>query len=138
MLYDFAFSNSQKKYEEKVLKKGVTDQKRLASYKWYIGEWAYEAWNADGFADICERLSEASEAACEKGSIVEFKRNVHACMIKALSILDEEGFFGPVRKDAVLFVSSTDYDESIELENSSAKTLNNAITYNKFLKRYEV
>lgn len=59
-------------------------------------------------------------------------------MTKALASLDEEGFFGALRNQIVLFISSSDYDESIDMENRSAQVLNTAENYEAFLKCYVV
>lgn len=129
-------ANSIEKHKEKIARKGVEDPKEMAGYKWSIGEWAYESWKAEAFDAICEDLSEASQSACEAGTFPEFRQQVHSSMIKALASLDEEGFFGSIRSDIVIFVSSSDYDESIELENRSARILNSPEVYEEFLKRY--
>lgn len=131
-------ANSVEKLDEKLTRRGVDDPKRAAGYRWSIGEWAYEAWKDDAFEQICEDLSAASQAACEADTFPEFKQQVHASMIKALSLLDEEGFFGARRDAAVIFISSSDYDESIDLENRSAKILNPPEVYAAFVKRYVV
>lgn len=129
-------ANSIEKHKEKIAREGAEGPKELAGYKWSIGEWAYESWKAEAFDAVCEDLSEASQSACEAGAFAEFRQQVHASMIKALASLDEEGFFGSIRSGIVIFVSSSDYDESIELENRSALMLNSPDVYEKFLKRY--
>ncbi|WP_313915174.1 DUF4303 domain-containing protein [Tahibacter sp.] len=129
-------ANSIEKYREKIAKRGVDDPKRMAGYKWSIGEWAYESWKAEAFDAICEDLSEASQSACEAGTFPGFRQQVHSSMIEALASLDAEGFFGSMRSGIVIFVSSSDYDESIELENRSAQRLNSPEVYAEFLKRY--
>jgi len=129
-------ANSTEKHEEKIAEEGVDDPKEMAGFKWSIGEWAYECWRAEAFDAICEELSEKSQAACDSGAFPEFRQHVHSAMIKALSSLDEEGFFGPLRSQIVLFISSSDYEESIETENRSAQLLNSPEVYGEFLKRY--
>ena len=129
-------ANSIEKYTEKVAKKGITDPKRMVGYKWYIGEWAYESYGANNFNEVCRNLSTESQAANSNGSFLDFKKNIHACMINALSQIDKEGFFGSNRDNVVLFISSTDYDESLELEDYSAKILNNKEIYDLFINRY--
>ena len=131
-------ANSIEKHEEKITRKGVEDSREMAGYQWSIGEWAYEAWNDGAFSPICEALSAASQSAGEAGTFPDFRQQVHAAMIEALASLDREGFFGSFRKDIVLFISSSDYDESIALENRSAQVLNSAGVSAAFLDRYAV
>jgi len=129
-------ANSLEKHEEKIAREGVEDSNEMAGYKWSIGEWAYESWRSEAFESICRDLSEASLAACEGGAFSEFRQEVHSAMINALLSLDKEGFFGPLRSQIVLFTSSSDYDESIEMENRSAQALNPPAVYLEFRKRY--
>jgi len=131
-------ANSIEKHEEKIGRARVEDSQGMAGYRWSIGEWAYESWKGDAFDAICEDLSAASQSACEAGTFPEFQQQVHAAMIEALASLDREGFFDSIREDIVLFVSSSDYDESIALENRSAQVLNSAEVFAAFLKRYLV
>jgi len=126
-------ANSVEKYNEKIL----NSPEGMAAYKWYIGEWSYEAWKGDEFDKICKELSVASQLAYENGLFEEFKKNVHLCMINALLLLDREGFFGHTKDDIVLFISSSEYDEAKDLEDRSAKVLNSPEVYDKFLKRYQ-
>lgn len=130
-------ANSIQKLNEKILKRGIGDPKRIAGYKWSIGEWAYEAWHDDEFSQICDALSEASEVASSDGTFSTFKENTHQSMIDALRALDQEGFFGAIRKNIAIFISSSDYDESIAIENNSAKLLNSSDLYEKFVNRYD-
>lgn len=131
-------ANSIERHQEKISREGIDDPQNTAGYQWSIGEWAYEAWKDEGFEGICRELSAASQSACETGSFAEFQQKVHASMVKALALLDGEGFFGPLRNKVVLFISSTDGDESMALENKSAKFLNSPEIYEAFLKRYVV
>lgn len=131
-------ANSIEKHEEKIAREGVEDPAEMAGFKWSIGEWAYESWKAEAFNAISRDLSAASQSACESGTFPEFRQQVHAAMTKALSSLDEEGFFGALRNQIALFISSSDYDESIDMENRSAQVLNTAENYEAFLRRYVV
>lgn len=131
-------ANSIEKHEETITRQGVNDSREVAGYQWSIGEWAYEAWKDEAFRPICEALSAASQSACEAGTFPDFRQRVHATMIEALASLDREGFFGSLREDLVLFISSSDYDESIGLENRSAQVLNPADVAAAFLTRYAV
>ncbi len=129
-------ANSIEKHNEKMSRSSVSDTKERAGYQWSIGEWAYEAWKDDGFEEICQDLSVACQSACEAGTFPEFRQQVHASMVKALALLDKEGFFGPARSEVVIFISSTDGDECFDLENWSARLLNPPEIHDEFLKRY--
>lgn len=131
-------ANSLEKHNEKLSKRGIDDPRNMAGYKWSIGEWAYEAWKDKGFEDICRDLSAASQSACEAGTFPEFRQQVHSSMVKALAFLDGEGCFGSIRNEIVIFISSTDVDEAIDMENQSAKVLNSPVIHDGFLKRYTV
>ena len=131
-------ANSRAKFNEKMAKYDVNDPADMAGYRWSIGEWAYEAWQDEAFEPICRELSAASQAACEAGSFTTFRLQVHAAMSEAMAMLDAEGLFGAARDESVLFISSTDYDEAIALENRSAAILNSPGMYEKFLRRYVV
>lgn len=131
-------ANSIDQHQQKLAKHGIDDPQNMAGYKWSIGEWAYEAWKAEAFDAICQDVSAASQSAYENAAFPEFRQQLHACMINALAVLDAEGFFGPRRNEMVLFISSTDQDEAIHLENSSAQSLNPPEIYEEFLKRYAV
>ncbi|ODU46546.1 MAG: hypothetical protein ABS96_08460 [Lysobacteraceae bacterium SCN 69-123] len=58
-------------------------------------------------------------------------------MVKAMSALRDEGIFDRFKDRAVLFISSSDYEESFEIENWSAQILNAPSMYADFLNRYE-
>lgn len=129
-------ANSIEKHKEKISRAGVGVPGEMAGYKWSIGEWAYEAWRGDAFEAICQDLSEASQSACKTGTFHEFRQQVHTSMTKALASLDGEGFFGSLRNGIVIFISSSDADEAIEMENRSAQILNSPEVHGEFLKRY--
>jgi len=69
-------------------------------------------------------------------TLYAFKQQVHQCMTDALKSMDKEGFFGQRRADLMLYISSSDYDESLAMEDKSAQYLNPADKYQAFLKRY--
>lgn len=129
-------ANSIEKHDERVAKEGVEDPSEIAGYKWSIGEWAYEAWNSEAFCAISHDLSAASQVASRQGVFSDFRERVHSAMIKAMSSLGEEGVFSPLRAQVVFFISSSDYDESFEMENRSAQILNPPAVYAEFLNRY--
>jgi len=127
-------ANSLEKLKEKVLESGNEGQINSAEYKWSSAEWAYESAYDEKFSAICKILS---EQAGKTGSFPDFKKNVHRCMIAALKRMDEENFFGHRRENLMLYISSSDHDESIKMENESAKQLNSKQKYDAFLKRYD-
>lgn len=131
-------ANSIEKHLEKMSREGISDPKNLAGYKWSIGEWTYEAWHDEGFHEICEALSVASQSAYENGAFPAFRQQVHASMIKALALLDGEGFFESLPHRPVLFISSSDHDEAIDLENDSARQLNPPDLFREFLARFDI
>lgn len=130
-------ANSIEKHEEKIGKEGVEDSSEIAGFKWAIGEWAYEAWNGQAFAAISDDLSNASQKASQQGRFAEFREQLHLAMVKAMSALRDEGIFDRFKDRAVLFISSSDYEESFEIENWSAQILNAPSMHADFLKRYE-
>jgi len=133
-------ANSIEKYDANMLHNNVTNIKSQIFRKWYSGSWAYEDCGDDEFNAICGKLSDACMALPEDDdeAFHDFTEHVHSCMINALQILDNEGFWGAARKNIVLFVTISDSDEAEELENRSAQILNPPEIYEKFLKRYEV
>ncbi|THJ30303.1 DUF4303 domain-containing protein [Lampropedia aestuarii] len=129
-------ANSLEMYEKKIKDDEVDDEQELIAYKWSSAEWAYESLYDEKFSKISIQLSEASTQASASNKFEEFKIYVHNCMINALKSLDEGGFFENPRKNLTLFISSSEYDESIEMENSSAKILNPPEIYKSFLDRH--
>jgi|GEM_PF-5336547 len=57
-------------------------------------------------------------------------------MTDALKRMDKEGFFGERRAHLILYISSSDYDEAMLMEDKSAQYLNPVDKYQVFLKRY--
>ena len=127
---------------EQLKRKLVTlkiDEDDAAPYQWYSAEWAYEACDLpeDGFSDICRKLSaECNALSDNEVAFLGFKKRVHACMTQALHALDREAFFGARRNDMVLFISSSDDDDVLDIENESAKQLNPPSVYQSFLRRF--
>ncbi|MDR2711427.1 MAG: DUF4303 domain-containing protein [Burkholderiales bacterium] len=88
-------ANSIEKYNEKISNNGEGDASEQNFYKWYSGEWAYEAWGGDRFNGICGKLSAACTGLEEE--FYAFKEHVHLCMNDALLSLDKAGFWGASR-----------------------------------------
>lgn len=130
-------ANSIEKHEEKIAKEGVEDPSEIAGFKWSIGEWAYEAWNDQDFVGISDDLSSACQKASEQERFAEFRKQLHLAMVKAMLALRDGGIFDRFKDRAVLFISSSDYEESFEIENWSARILNTPSICAEFLNRYE-
>lgn len=130
-------ANSLEQYQAKIAKTGDTDPAQLAYYKWASAEWAYESFAADPFDAICERLRHACDAVSDdEAAFSAFKADVHHAMIDALQRLDDTGFFGERRHTCVLFITSSDYDEAVAMEDRSASMLNPPEIQAAFQKRY--
>lgn len=130
-------ANSLEQHRAKFAGSGDADPKTLAYYKWASAEWAYEAYEADAFNAICTRLRDACGSVSDDEAFDAFKANVHNAMIDALKALDDEGFFGKGRDNAVLFITSSDDDGSKAMEDRSARLLNPPEIYEPFLRRYQ-
>ena len=113
----------------------VEDDDRASEFKWSTGEWRYEAWKAEYFNGISAKL----RARIDGEDFALRAKEVHADMTAALRLLDQGGFFGvgEARNNVVLFVSISDDDGAIRLEDDSAKILNSPTVYQSFIKRCE-
>ena len=101
------------------------DDGQAAHYRWASAEWAYESFAAEPFNPICEQLAAACQAVSgDAAAFAAFKADVHAAMIDALRRLDGEDFFGRHRAGAVLFITSSDFDDAPSMERRSAIALN--------------
>ncbi len=154
-------ANSIEQYDAKVRRLGETDPSDLAAYRWATAEWAYENWEGELFTGIYRdleayrrtlpgetpadieryrRMSPAEISALpgpnDDPAYVAYKTSVHACMIEALERARRDGLFAGQGEDVVLFVSSSDDDESFDLENRSARRLNPDRIFTPFLNRY--
>lgn len=93
-----------------------------------------EAWKGGNFNGISSKL----RSELEHEDFPSFAKKVYTAMVAALELLDSEGFFGTgeERNQIVLFVSISDDDDAVRLENESGKALNPTFVYEEFLKRY--
>jgi len=130
-------ANSVQIYNKRIMEESADDKQDRTFYRWTSAEWGYEAVYDEKFLPICERLSQLSEKMSECGKFLVFKQQVHQCMANALKYMDKEGFFGKRRADLILYISSSNYDEAILMEDKSAQYLNPADKYQVFLKRYD-
>lgn len=131
-------ANTIDQYEKKISTRNIVEPERKPSYKWYIGEWKYEAWKDEAFNSICEELGSAAESASMNNTRLDFKKQVHQCMLNSLYRLKNEGLFPNSDNEFVIFISSSDYDDAKLLEEWSAKILNDQGVYEKFEKRYQL
>jgi hypothetical protein len=113
----------------------IPDDEEAPEFKWSVSEWKYEAWKASNLNGISAKL----RSELEHADFPSFVERVHGDMVAALQLLDNEGYFGtgPDREQIVLFVSISDDDDAVRLENESAKVLNPAVVYEEFLRRYD-
>lgn len=112
----------------------IEDGDRAPEFKWSTGEWRYEAWKAEYFAGLSAKL----RAQRDSEGLALRAKAIHRDMTAALHLLDQEGFFGvgEARNEVVLFVSISDDDGAMRLENDSALILNPPIVGQEFIKRY--
>jgi len=129
-------ANSVQSHEKRIMEEQADNKQDRVSYQWSSAEWDYEACYDEKFFPICERLSQLSNEMYECGKFAAFKQQVHQCMTDALKHMDKEDFFGQRRADLMLYISSSDYNESLAMEDKSAQYLNPADKYQAFLKRY--
>lgn len=128
-------ANSIETLNKKILDLKLSDDE-IAEFKWSSAEWGYEAVYDEEFIPICNYLKNESLKLTDSDEFKKFKKKVLLCMEEALKSIDNEGFFDERRKDLVLYISSSNDEESYELENESAKNLNSQEKYLEFLDRF--
>ncbi|BEP96956.1 hypothetical protein GmRootA79_53410 (plasmid) [Acidovorax sp. A79] len=117
-------ANSLERHREKLAEMDDDDD-QAAYYQWASAEWAYEGFAAEPFNPICDQLAAACQAVSgDAAAFASFKAGVRQAMTDAMRRLDEEGFFGTHRAGAVLFITSSDFDEASGMERRSALALN--------------
>ncbi|WP_338638387.1 DUF4303 domain-containing protein [Burkholderia pyrrocinia] len=118
----------------------VADDDDAPEFTWAPAEWAYESAEADSFNPLCKRLADTVLGPnFQEAKFGEFFRDLQHDMIEALRLLDQEGLFGTgaEREKITLFVSISDDDGAVQLENESAKVLNPPAVFDRFIKRYD-
>ena len=119
-----------------------------AYYRWATGEWAYKAVGSEHFGAAYVLLNgegrdgedaEAEDEWEESPQFAEFRRQVIESLVGALVDLEGEGFFGrgAAREGVTVFVSVSDSDDTVEIENESARRLNPPAVYERFAGRYQ-
>ena len=113
--------------------------------KWMASEWGYSDENYSQFNDISKLLydKEASISEIEyedydkeDEAYQKYKSLFFDTVTSAFKHLIEENVFGEHSEEITFFVSMTDDDMAMEIENHSAKLLNPKNVYEAFLKRY--
>ncbi|NUL38958.1 DUF4303 domain-containing protein [Kosakonia sacchari] len=109
-----------------------TSKENQDYYKWTTSEWAYEGVYPDFFNDISKSLRESPDRA----NFSQFKKNLIQTLINTLKKV-KHGELSLVLSASVVFVSITDDDESENIENISAQSINNESITCYFLARYD-
>lgn len=118
----------------------IGDDEDAPEFTWATGEWAYEAAESDSFDPLCKKLADnVLGPKFDEAKFAAYFKELQRDMIEALRLLDEEGLFGKgeERDKITLFVTISDDDEAVPLENESAKVLNPATVFDRFIKRYD-
>ena len=118
----------------------IDDDEDAPEFTWATGEWAYEAAESDSFNPLCKRLADTVLGPnFPEAKFHVFFEDLQSDMIEALRLLDQEGLFGTgaEREKITLFVTISDDDGSVDLENKSAKVLNPPSVFDRFIKRYD-
>ncbi|WP_322090134.1 DUF4303 domain-containing protein [Burkholderia cenocepacia] len=118
----------------------IGDDEDAPEFTWATGEWAYEAAESDSFNPLCKKLADTVLGSnFPEAKFDVFFEELQSDMIEALRLLDQEGLFGTgaEREKITLFVTISDDDGSVDLENKSAKELNPPPVFDRFIKRYD-
>lgn len=129
--------------EESLLRKigeyqemGEVSEKMKSYLRWTPDEWGY------GNSDILNSLlPKVSEILRNKKIEVtsEFESMFYEALENVMHILNQESLFSNniISKQLTLFLSISDDDRALEIENCSAKILNSPKDYEPFIKRFE-
>lgn len=101
-------------------------------YRWAVSEWFYDGYNAGAFSKISKMLREDSSREI---NFAKFKSELIQTLSNVLVRIKREL---PIELNStVCFVSVTDDNESEEIENSSAKLINDAPLLMAFISRFD-
>lgn len=110
----------------------------LGNFRWSCFDWTYECEGSDYFDPVHELINDRGQARYDQDDpdgFMDFKANVLAAMVLALSDLKAEGVFdsGEGRSPITVFASITDPDYAPWLEADSARRLNSPELFEAFL-----
>lgn len=103
--------------------------------KWIPCEWGYSEGKYSELNEISKLLYQKEEIDSEK-----YVKNIELlfeAVTRAFKRLIEDGVFGENSEQITYFISMSDDERTIEIENHSAKLLNSESVYKEFLKRLE-
>lgn len=109
---------------------------RNISLRWNPSEWSYDCSDIthSKISKISKKLFSTKIIPC-----AETKAEFFELLCNTIKKLDENGLFSPTsdRNKITLFMSISDDDNAIDMENYSAKLLNTDKIYNEFRIRYD-
>ncbi|EAU1471539.1 DUF4303 domain-containing protein [Salmonella enterica] len=116
---------------------GILDEEsenELSYYKWTTAEWGYEAIGGEYFKNVCRIIRNDHH---QEEYLSHFNKICNDMML-VLQQLDKDGFFGVgnEREKVTLFITISDDDRSLNIENKSASILNSHDIYINFLSRF--
>lgn len=126
--------NSEEALARKIKKDKLKSRFDLAGARWGTAEWAYEA-EGDEHFDVVQKALNSPEI----GTTSDERSMIVDAVVGALRELDSTGFFGEGadREKVTLFMSISDSEDTVELENKTAKLLNPPAAIKDFLKRFK-
>lgn len=123
-------ANSQEKLSS-ILDSGEDDSEETKNYyRWATSEWAYEAYNSEAFSAISQKL----RTSVSRNKITEFKKELIKVLTNVLKRVKHD--LGKEVQGMTFFVTITDDDDSENVEDNSAKEINDNPIFRKFIHRY--
>ncbi|WP_261822112.1 DUF4303 domain-containing protein [Pragia fontium] len=120
------------KYQEK----REVSEKMKSYLRWTPAEWGYD--NSDIPNSLLPKVSNIlRDKKMEVTS--EFESMFYEVLEKVMRTLYQDGLFSNniISSQLTLFISISDDDRALEIENDSARILNSLDVYEKFIKRFE-
>lgn len=110
--------------------------------KWLPDEWGYSDGKDSALTKLSELLYEHDKSlsyeADKDEQLEKYYKQFFEAAISALEQLKTENIFGKESEEVICFVSISDDDQAEDIENMSAKRLNNPELISEFLNRYSV
>ena len=103
---------------------------------WFTTEWEHEGGVASWFDPSCDIIETLAPDANDESAYDEFRRGVFKCMVDAMDVLRQEGYFakfGPPEKMA-LQIAIADSDDDEQFMNAALLALNPPCVYQKYLR----